>query len=152
MFVFQKRVLFFKTDFTCLGLTELACMHASKCSKTEKQKKLTWNYFHFFSFSLSNHNRWWKKSDRSIYLSSRRSSLTERYCTDGVGERSGVVRTGKRGDKIDYGLLEYNFYIPTFFIFSQMAHSFYIRIKQVLNSGPKSHGFFLRILLVSQNS
>lgn len=41
LFVFQKRVLFFKTDFTCLGLTELACMHASKCSKTEKQKKLT---------------------------------------------------------------------------------------------------------------
>lgn len=132
-------------------LSLLACMQANAVKQRNKRNSRE-IIFIFFSFSLSNHNRWWKKSDRSIYLSSRRSSLTEIYCTDGVGERSGVVRTGKRGDKIDYGLLEYNFYIPTCFLFSQMAHSFYIRIKQVLNSGPRSHGFFLRILLDSQNS
>lgn len=93
------------------------------------------------------------KEIRSEHLSELTKIFTYRKILYGRRRReSGAVRTGKRGDKIDYGLLEYNFYIPTFFIFSQITHSFYIRIKQVLDSGPKSHGFFLRILLDSQNS
>lgn len=94
------------------------------------------------------------KEIRSEHLSELTKIFTYRKILYGRRrrERSGVVRTGKRGDKIDYGLLEYNFYIPTCFLFSQMAHSFYIRITQVPNSGPRSHGFFLRILLDSQNS